>query len=317
VNSINRRYFFLGSLSLALGYSRPERTRASRVSIVRAGSYSVDLVDIVRRILVEHRVALVGKNILLKPNLVEFSQQAPINTHPVFVAAAAEAFRSLGAQSVHIAEGPGHRRMTLDMAEAAGFFAAIPGFEDNFTDLNTDDVARVELHRPFSSLTELYLPKTVLGCDLLVTLPKMKTHHWTGVTLSMKNLFGVVPGSVYGWPKNPLHWAGIDESVADLHALFPQQFCLVDGIDAMEGNGPILGTQKHMGIVVGGAHPPSVDATCCRVMQIDPHKIGYLHLASRRSPWNIHGSLQIGESVDSVAARFALHPDLENLRLNA
>src|SRR5882724_4103879 len=139
MSSINRRYFFLGSLSLALGYSRPGRTRTSRVSIVRATSYSVELVDVIRRILVEHQVALADKNILLKPNLVEFSRRAPINTHPVFVAAAAEAFRSLGAQSVHIAEGPGHRRMTLDMAEAAGFFAAIPGFENNFTDLNTDD----------------------------------------------------------------------------------------------------------------------------------------------------------------------------------
>jgi len=50
----------------------------------------------------------------------------------------------------------------------------------------------------------------------------MKTHHWTGATLSMKNLFGVVPGGVYGWPKNVLHWAGIHESVADLHSVFPR-----------------------------------------------------------------------------------------------
>jgi len=312
---MNRRYFFLGALGLAAGCSRRIGTRTAQVSIIRAWSYSVDLADVVRRILIEHHVAVSGKNILLKPNLVEFDVHAPINTNPVFVAAVAEAFHSLGAKSVRIAEGPGHRRATLDMAEAAGFFSAIPKFEDSFTDLNLDDVTRVALQRPFSKLTELYLPNTALACDLLVTLPKMKTHHWAGATLSMKNLFGLVPGNVYGWPKNPLHWAGIDESIADLHYLFPRQFCLVDGIDAMEGNGPILGTRKQVGVVVGGAPPPAVDATCCRIMQIDPRKIRYLQMVANRSRWNLDGTQQLGERVDSVATRFALHPDLAGLHL--
>jgi uncharacterized protein (DUF362 family) len=312
---MNRRYFFLGALGLAAGCSRPG-TRTAPVSIIRAASYSADLAAILRHILIEHRVAVGGKNVLLKPNLVEFDPHAPINTDPIFVAAAAEAFHSLGARSVRVAEGPGHRRPTLDMAEAAGFFSAFPKFEDNFTDLNLDDVTRITLRRPFSKLSELYLPNTALACDLLVTLPKMKTHHWAGATLSMKNLFGLVPGNVYGWPKNPLHWAGIDECVADLHYLFPRQFCLVDGIDAMEGNGPILGTRKHVGVIVGGAHPPVVDATCCRIMGINPRKIRYLRLAGKRSSWNFSGTPQWGERVDSVATRFALHPDLAALRLS-
>jgi uncharacterized protein (DUF362 family) len=143
----------------------------------------------------------------------------------------------------------------------------------------------------------------------------MKTHHWAGATLSMKNLFGVVPGSVYGWPKNVLHWAGIDECIADLHNLFPRQFCLVDGIQAMEGNGPILGSRKNVGVIVAGAHPPSVDATCCRIMQIDPEKIKYLQLVARNSRWDPSRIRQTGESIASVATRFALHPDLEHLRL--
>lgn len=317
---VNRRYFFLGSLGLALACSKASRTSGRRapsfpVSIIRASSYSVELVDRIRRILLEHRVSVAGKRVLLKPNLVEFSPHSPINTHPVFVAAVAEAFRSLSAGSVRIAEGPGHRRMTFDMAEAAGFFSAVPHFEETFTDLNTDEVSRVTLARPFSTLSELYLPHQVLGCDLLVSIPKMKTHHWVGATLAMKNLFGVVPGSVYGWPKNLLHWAGIDECIADLHNLFPHQFCLVDGIEAMEGNGPILGSAKYAGVIVAGAHPPSVDATCCRIMEIDPDKIGYLRLAARHSGWDTSCARQTGESIASVSTRFALHPDLEHLRL--
>jgi len=320
MHTLSRRHFFLGCFAAASSCTRPQRNttnvKRAKVSVIRAESYSADLTDRIRRILVEHRVAVLGKNVLLKPNLVEFNPNAPINTHPAFVAAAAEAFHSLGASEVRIAEGPGHRRMTFDMASAAGYFAAIPRFERNFTDLNLDEVHRIQLANPFSTLSHLYLPETVLRCDLLVSLAKMKTHHWTGATLSMKNLFGVVPGSVYGWPKNVLHWAGIDQCIADLHYLFPRQFSLVDGIEGMEGNGPILGSAKRAEVVVAGAHAPSVDATCCRIMRIDPDKIGYLQLVTRRSGWNSRDIEQIGERVREVQTRFSLISDLEHLRLN-
>ena len=205
--------------------------------------------------------------------------------------------------------------MTLDLASSAGYFEAVPKFESQFTDLNLDDVTRVSLRQPFSSLSELYLPNTVLDCDLLVSLAKMKTHHWAGATLSMKNFFGVVPGAIYGWPKNVLHWAGIPECIADLHYSLPPQFAIVDGIEAMEGNGPILGTKKLAGVIVAGAHTPSVDATSCRIMKIDPDKIRYLQLVASRSAWNSSAIDQIGESIAAVETPFALVPEFSSLRL--
>jgi len=301
---------------LALAACSRKRLRPERlVSVARALDYSTDLTGIVRRILTEHKVAVRGKSVVLKPNLVEFSPDVPVNTNPIFVAAVSEAFLSLGAARVTIAEGPGHRRVTMELADNAGFFGAIHGFEEHFVDLNLDDVWPVRLAQPFSGLNQLYLPKTALQCDLLVSLPKMKTHHWVGATLAMKNLFGLVPGSVYGWPKNVLHWAGIDESIADLHQLFPRQFCIVDGIVGMQGNGPILGTPRHAGVLVAGAHPPSVDATCCRIMGINPSGIRYLDLVARRTGWSPSDVREIGELADSVYTPFALPPGFESLRL--
>ena len=64
----------------------------------------------------------------------------------------------------------------------------------------------------------LHLPASLSRADLIVSLPKMKTHHWAGVTLAMKNLFGVMPGVAYGWPKNVLHHAGIAGSILDINA---------------------------------------------------------------------------------------------------
>jgi uncharacterized protein (DUF362 family) len=289
----------------------------SRVSIVRAPAYGQSLYETVRRVLGEHGVDVRGRRVVLKPNLVEFEPGSSINTHPLLVHAALEALRSMGAATVRIAEGPGHRRNTLDLAEAAGYFETIPRFEDLFVDLNVDQVTRVYPRRRLSGLDKLYLPDTALGADLLISMPKMKTHHWAGATLAMKNLFGVVPSGVYGWPKNVLHWAGIDESIADLHALFPRRFAIVDGIVGMEGNGPIQGTPKAAGLLVSGADAVAVDATCCRIMRIDPQAIGYLRLGAGGGGGQMAEERirQMGESIAGVATPFALPPGLQGLRL--
>jgi uncharacterized protein (DUF362 family) len=253
--------------------------------------------------------------VVLKPNLVEYDQNTVINTHPKLVHAALEAFRAAGAADVRIAEGPGHRRVTLDLAEAAGYFSTVPGFEGLFTDLNLDEITHTVLPKPQSKLDSLYLPNTILGCDLLVSMPKLKTHHWAGATLSMKNLFGVVPGGVYGWPKNVLHWAGINESIADLHSLFPRAFSIVDGIVGMEGNGPIQGTARAAGVVIAGADPVAVDATCCRIMGLDPAQIGYLQLTASQRQLREEMIPQSGERIGDVALPFAVLPQFESLRL--
>src|SRR3954454_11765236 len=298
------------------GMEQERAIAASRVSIVKVPAYHQSVYDVMRRVVAEHAGDVRGRSILLKPNLVEFEPESSINTHPILVHAAFEAFRALGAATVRIAEGPGHRRNTLDLADAAGYFHTVPNFEDHFTDLNLDDVTRVHPTRQFSRIKKLYLPNTTLRADLLVSMAKMKTHHWVGATLSMKNLFGVVPSGIYGWPKNVLHWAGIDESIADLHNAFPRQLAIVDGIVGMEGNGPIQGVAKRAGVLVAGRDPAAVDATCCRIMKINPFRIQYLRLASAYNG-NLEesGVQQIGESIESVATPFELIPEFRSFRL--
>ena len=290
----------------------------ARVSILRVPAYDQTIYDVMRRVLIEHLGDVRGRSILLKPNLVEFEPTSSINTHPMVVHAAYEAFRAMGAASVRIAEGPGHRRNTLDLAEAAGYFDIVPDFENRFVDLNVDEVTRIRPTEQFSRIKKLYLPNSALGADLLVSMAKMKTHHWVGATLSMKNLFGVVPGGIYGWPKNLLHWAGIEESIADLHAAFRSHFAIVDGVVGMEGNGPIQGTAKHTGVLVAGRDPVAVDATCCRIMRIDPMRVRYLQLAARRgteAQITEDHIRQTGESIETVSTPFELIPQFRSIRL--
>jgi uncharacterized protein (DUF362 family) len=285
----------------------------SAVAIMRARSYSDDLVSRMLAGIRECGLDVRGKRVLLKPNLVEFDAATVINTDAAVIAAALEVFHQLGASEVKIGEGPGHRRDTLDLADDAKYRANVPKFESLFTDLNRDDVSPVG---SFAGESEFYFPNTVLGADLIVSLAKMKTHHWAGATLSMKNFFGVVPGSVYGWPKNKLHYLGISESIVALNRQFRSKaFAIVDGVIGMEGNGPIQGTPKPAGVLVMGRDLVAVDSTCARIMGIDPEKMDYLRMAAVLGHIHPERIEQRGETIASVRTNFALMPEYETLRL--
>jgi uncharacterized protein (DUF362 family) len=260
-------------------YIKPQR---SRVAILAAAQYGNSLRDTIMRGIRMFRLELGGKRVVLKPNLVEFDPQSVINTHPALIEAAVDSFKSLGAREVIVAEGPGHRRDNEYLLSASGLYDVIREHRIRYVDLNNDDVRLTKLKSTFTGLKQLYLPETLYNADLLVSMPKLKTHHWAGVTLSLKNMFGVVPGSVYGWPKNALHWAGVNGSIVDINSSLPiPRFAIVDGIVGMEGNGPLQGQAKKGGVLVMGDDLVAVDATAARLMKIEPRKIKYLEMAAQ------------------------------------
>jgi uncharacterized protein (DUF362 family) len=249
-----------------------------------------------------------GKRILLKPNLVEGLPGAiQINTHPLVVRGAADAFRRLGAAQVLVAEGPGHCLDTLRVLEESGLSQALSEDRLPFVDLNyLEGFTRPNAGR-FSRLATLTFPKILGQVDWVVSLAKMKTHHWAGITLAMKNLFGVMPGMYYGWPKNVLHYAGINETILDITATLKPQFAIVDGIVGMEGDGPIMGTPKAVGVLVLGRNLTAVDATCARVMGVDPGRVTYLAKADGRLGTIREDEIsQRGEKVAAVKTNFQL-----------
>jgi uncharacterized protein (DUF362 family) len=232
-----------------------------------------------------------------------------MNTHPAVIAATRESFLRSGAAQVLIGDGPALDRDTEAIIESVRLREYVGGLADVFVDLNVDDVARVALKTHASRLKELYLPKTALGVDLLVSMPKLKTHHWAGVTLSLKNMFGIVPGSCYGWPKNVLHWAGIDRAILDINAACRPDFAIVDGIVGMEGDGPTQGTPKASGVLVFGNDPVAVDATCCRVMGFVPERVKYLRRAGTLlGHLQVTNIQQLGEPIASAKTSFAVLP---------
>src|SRR5271157_2882584 len=123
----------------------------------------------------------------------------------------------------------------------------------------------------------------------------------------MKNMFGVVPGARYGWPKNVLHWKGIQESILDLCATIPIRFVIADGILAMEGNGPLNGTARPLGKIVLSNDPVAADASCARLMGFEPDRITHIREGPRflgnASPTLIE---EVGETVTSPTTPFGV-----------
>ncbi|MEM7312789.1 MAG: DUF362 domain-containing protein [Planctomycetota bacterium] len=255
-----------------------------------------------------------GKKVLLKPNLVEPSREIPhMTTHPSVIVAAAEVFRQWGA-TVKVGEAPGHVRDTEMALVESGVAEALGDAKLEFADLNYEKVGWVPNRSKVSPLDGLYLPQSVLEADLVVSMPKMKTHHWVGVTASMKNLYGVLPGIKYGWPKNVLHHAGIPQTVIDINASMPSLVTIVDGITCMEGDGPILGTAKQMGLILVGRNLPAVDATMARIMGLRPERVSYLQLAQQRlGPIHNEYIEQRGESWEPLVNPFKVM-DRDHLR---
>src|SRR2546426_10608570 len=261
-------------------YTRDFRPPSSRIVVLQADQYSNKLDQLVYEGIRLFNLNVRGKSVLLKPNLVEYIPGRPVNTDTHLIGAAAETFLRLGAASVTVAEGPGHHRDTELLLHQTGLGDQIAHRNIQFVDLNRDELIKTKLQANYSGLGHLWLPRTVLGSDFVVSMPKVKTHHWTGVTLSMKNMFGIVPGSRYGWPKNVLHWAGIHESVLDICATIRPHFVIADGIVAMQGDGPLNGTERKLNTIVLSDDLVAADATCARALGLNPERVRYINEAS-------------------------------------
>jgi uncharacterized protein (DUF362 family) len=301
---------------LSTGSVRDRRKPSSRVAIIHqdcyAGRLERTLLDGLRLFDLDLR----GKTVLLKPNLVEYIPSTEVNTDPRLVGAAAGAFLALGAQTVLVGEGPGHQRDTMLVLSETGLETELRERRIQFVDLNRDEVVKLPLQTRFTGLEFLWLPRAVLTSDFVVSMPKVKTHHWAGVTLSMKNLFGVVPGVAYGWPKNPLHWRGIDRSILDINAAVPAHFVIADGIIGMEGNGPLHGFARNLGRIVLADDPVAADFTCTRLMGLNPARVNHLAQAAEFLGNGAPGRIvHLGEGMPTAVEPFAVLPEFSHLRL--
>lgn len=215
-----------------------------------------------------------GMTAVLKPNLVMRSKpEEAICTHPAFTAAVGKCVQKAGAK-VLIAESPGGPYTPAVMRshfKACGYTEMA---EQNGFSLYTDCKSR-EIALPEGSLCRsLSLTEPFLEPEFLIDLAKLKTHSMVGFSGAVKNLFGAVPGL----QKPELHcrFPGQEEfsrMVAELCIFLKPDFSLLDGVWAMEGDGPTGGSRRDLGVLIASDNPFAADVCAAGLIGIDPAEL--------------------------------------------
>lgn len=283
----------------------------SAVALVRCTTYGID--DVRRA--VREAVDLLGgierfvrpdERVLLKPNLLAAHlPESAVCTHPSVTQAVAEMVIAAGARCVVgdgpsvVGESPAAYGRVLDVtgtrgaAEGAG--ASIVRFDDGHVDVEIPH-AKVFRH--------MALAEAVVGADVIVDLPKFKTHELTRFTGAVKNLYGCIPGRRklefhLQAGDNPTLFAQI---LVDLLLAVRPTLSIMDGIRGMDGSGPSSGRPRDFGLIIASTDPVALDAVACFAAGLDPMSVPMLRLADEQGVGIADGgSIDIlGEDVESV-----------------
>lgn len=227
-----------------------------------------------------------GRRVLLKPNAGRVaSAGSGITTHPQVVAAAIDAFKEAGAE-VAIGESPIMGVKAQDAFDAMGI-TSIANERDCLM-IDMDARGFVEVPVPGGlAIDSLKVCPQVLEYDLVVSIPVMKMHMHTGVTLSIKNM----KGCLWRRSKIDLHMLPpiegcnektIDIAIADMSSVLRPHLAIIDGTVGMEGLGPSAGQAKPLGVVVVSACGFAADAIACRLMGTQAENIPHLRIGAQR-----------------------------------
>ena len=210
-----------------------------------------------------------GAKVLLKPNLLSSTDppERAVNTHPEFVRAVAEFCRDRGC-AVQIGDSCGSLA-----PGSTGSAMAVTGLdrvalETGAQLVNFDTAPSVEVPIPNGRvLRSVRMSRPALEAEVLVSLPKMKTHGLTLLTGAVKNQLGVVPGR----GKKDIHRAApkpaeMSQALVDIYSVLRPHIALMDAVIAMEGNGPAAGELRGVGLVLGSDDCVALDAVAARVM---------------------------------------------------
>lgn len=148
----------------------------------------------------------------------------------------------------------------------SGLLRKLEELDVEFLNLSKDEAETHEI-----AGVDIKLPKTILNADYFINLPKIKTCGHTLVTLSIKNLFGILQRA----KKNKLH-RHLNDILPYLAKVVRSDLIVVDGTTGMEGNGPVIGTPVNLGVIVAGLNPVTVDAVCTGIMGLDPTEVDHL-----------------------------------------
>ena len=244
-----------------------------------------------------------NKRVLLKPNVGRnVEPESGITTHPQVVAAAIDAFRECGAD-VAVGESPIAGVTMSEAFENSGIAAVANERICPLIDMDVRPYVTYEIPDGVA-IKLLKVCREISEYDIIVSIPVMKTHMHTGVTLSVKNMKGCL------WRRSKVEFhmlsqlpgreeKPLDIAIADMSSVLRPHLSIIDGTIGMEGLGPSAGTPKPLGVVVVGVDAFAADSVACAIMGISAHDVPHLRMGAGRG----YGVIE-PDSIDVVPENF-------------
>jgi len=246
--------------------------------------------------------------VLLKPNLLaKHPPEAAVTTHPAVARAVIHALKRRGVRHIVLADsggGPHSAALAKGAYKVSGLWQVC---EEEGVACDTELDYAVKAVPQGRMAREFPLLRAALDADFIINLAKFKTHVMTGCSAATKNLFGCIPGL----QKAELHMRfpqkeRFGDMLIDLLETVRPQISIVDGILAMEGDGPAGGRPRELGLVLAGEDPLTVDLAVCGLMGLDPMRVPYLAAAHRRG---LCGKAADAADIKGEPALYAPIPD--------
>ncbi len=258
----------------------------SGVSLIKCDSYQQKKVDSA----VRESVELIGglskiihpeDKVLLKVSMLNANPpEKAVTTHPAIVKAAIKLVKEVGGKPF-IGDSPGVAYEEIEEAwQKTGLRKAVE--EEGAKVVNFRQIKKFDNSRN-KKVPVLYIAKEVMDADVVISLPKLKTHSLTLFTGAIKNLYGTIPGfrkkEIHALTVKPQDFA---EVIVDILAAVKPKLAIMDGIVGMEGNGPAAGTPRKIGVVLASKDFVAIDAVASNIIGYNPLDIDIIRIANER-----------------------------------
>lgn len=265
-----------------------------KVAVVKCDSYEQEEVDNA----VSKALNLIdfkfkkGTKVLLKPNVLHAAiPERAVTTHPSILIALCKLLKGC---DIYIGDSPGYSNKD-DAFKISKILDVAEEFKANFVNFNTTNLIQFKNEKNIF-LKEIYLPKLIQDMDLIINLPKLKTHGFMKYTGAIKNLYGFIPGG----KKSHYHLVANDEKkfgrlLVELYGYVKPQLTIMDAVIGMEGAGPSQGKPKKTGLILASEDCLSLDITASEIIGFKAEEILSTKIAIEEGLFK--GVEKIGEDV--------------------
>jgi uncharacterized protein (DUF362 family) len=250
--------------------------------------------------LIDYKTALKGFNrVLIKVNFITtMTWDSGATTDPMVVEAIIQKLQGLPLE-IFVVESDASMTNADKAFKATGMIDLCKKYDVQHLNLrHAKDKVKIKIPNG-DALKNITVPKIVTE-SLIISAAKMKTHMATKVTLGMKNMFGLLPDKL----KFKYHALGISKVIVDINSVLKPHLTVIDGFVAMEGKGPIDGSPVNMNIILAGKDPVATDATCSRLMGLNPNDISHIRNAHQKKLGEIDNIEVVGCSIEEVKRVF-------------